>query len=115
AVTVPATDVTQGLVDYAHDNNFTHVVIAKSSRSRWSELWRGSNTHRLLRRAGDLHVHVIAEPQRDPAPAGHDHDEPGETVTARAPEGPDFGPYIGSLGMVSLALVVGIGMQQWLA
>ena len=72
AVTVPATDVTQGLVDYAHDNNFTHIVIAKSHRSRWSELWRGSNTHRLIRRAGDIHVHVIAEPQRDLARGGQD-------------------------------------------
>jgi two-component system sensor histidine kinase KdpD len=115
AITVPATDVTQGLVDYAHDNNFTHVVIAKSHRSRWTELWRGSNTHRLLRRADDLHVHVIAEPQRDLARTGQDHEEHGETVTAREPQGPDFGPYIGSIGMVALALLIGIGMQQWLA
>jgi two-component system sensor histidine kinase KdpD len=114
AVTVPATDITQGLVDYAHDNNFTHVVIAKSHRSRWSELWRGSNTHRLIRRAGDLHVHVIAEPQRDPAHGAQDHDEIGEGVTAR-PAVFDPNPYIGSLGMVGLALLVGVGMQQWLA
>jgi two-component system sensor histidine kinase KdpD len=114
AVTVPATDVTQGLIDYAHDNNFTHVVIAKSHRSRWSELWRGSNTHRLIRRAGDLHVHVIAEPQRDPAHSGHDHEGIGEAVTAR-PVAFDANPYIGSLGMVGLALLVGVGMQQWLA
>src|SRR5580692_334790 len=87
AVTVPATDVTQGLIDYAHDNNFTHVVIAKSRRSRWSELWRGSNTHRLIRRAGDLHVHVIAEPQRDPAHGAQDHEDRSEAVTARAPQG----------------------------
>src|SRR5271156_5914242 len=65
AVTIPAADVTQGIIDYARDYNFTHLVIAKSRRSRWSELWRGSNTHRLIRRAGDLHVHVIAEPQRE--------------------------------------------------
>ena len=114
AASVPATDVTQGLVDYAHDNNFTHVVIAKSHRSRWSELWRGSNTHRLIRRAGDLHVHVIAEPNRDLARAGEDHAEIGESVTARPPAF-DAKPYIGSLSMVGLALVVGIAMQQWLA
>jgi two-component system, OmpR family, sensor histidine kinase KdpD len=113
AVTVPAADVTQGLVDYAHDNNFTHVVIAKSRRSRWAELWRGSNTHRLIRRAGDLHVHVIAEPQRDLARTGHDHEKIGETLAARTPVF-DANPYIGSLGMVAVALLVGIGLQQWL-
>ena len=114
AATVPATDITQGLVDYAHDNNFTHIVIAKSHRSRWSELWRGSNTHRLIRRAGDLHVHVIAEPQRDLARGGQDHDDIRERVTARPPVF-DPNPYVGSLGMVALALLAGIGMQHWLA
>ncbi len=29
-------------IDYAQANNFTHIVIAKSRRSRWSELLRGS-------------------------------------------------------------------------
>ena len=115
AVTVPAADVTQGLIDYARDNNFTHIVIAKSRRSPWSELWRGSNTHRLLRRAGDFHVHVIAEPQREIAHGADDELEIGGAVSARAETSPDFGPYIGSLGMVAVALVTGLGMQQWLA
>ncbi len=122
AVTVPAADVTQGLVDYARDNNFTHVVIAKSRRSRWSELWRGSNTHRLIRRAGDLHVHVIAEPQREAGRdgrksgevAGEIGGEIGEAVTARA-TGFDANPYIGSLAMVGAALLVGLAMKQFLA
>ncbi len=115
AVTVPATDVTQGLIDYAHDNNFTHVVIAKSRRSRWSELWRGSNTHRLIRRAGDIHVHVIAEPQREAGrKTGTTEEVASETVAARPPAF-DARPYIGSLGMVGVALLVGIGLQQWLA
>jgi two-component system sensor histidine kinase KdpD len=115
AVTVPAADVTQGLVDYARDNNFTHVVIAKSRRSRWSELWRGSNTHRLIRRAGDIHIHVIAEPQRDAGRGDRPFAEVGEGVTARPPQALDFNPYVGSLGMVAIALLGGIGLQQWLA
>jgi two-component system sensor histidine kinase KdpD len=111
AVTVPAADVTQGLIDYARDNNFTHVVIAKSHRSRWSELWRGSNTHRLIRRAGDIHVHVIAEAQREIGPKSAE--DIGETVAAR-PESVDLRPYIGSLAMVAAAIGVGEGLQHWL-
>ena len=115
AVTVPAADVALGMVEYAQANNFTHVVIAKSQRSRWSELWRGSNTHRLIRRAGEIHVHVIAEPQRDLARMGQDdRADVGKAVAARPP-GFDANPYIGSLFMVGLALVVGVGIQQWLA
>jgi two-component system sensor histidine kinase KdpD len=115
AVTVPAADVTQGILDYARDNNFTHVVIAKSRRSRWSELWRGSNTHRLIRRAGDIHVHVVAEPQRDAGSGGRPIAEIGEALAARPPQQFDAKPYIGSLGMVTLALLTGLAMQQWLA
>jgi two-component system sensor histidine kinase KdpD len=112
AVTMPAADVTQGLIDYARDHNFTHIVIAKSRRSPWSEWWRGSNTHRLIRRAGDLHVHVIAEPQA-PHNAG-EREEAAEAVAAR-PERVDVQPYIGSLAMVAAALLAGLGIQHWLA
>ncbi|HZK92033.1 MAG TPA: sensor histidine kinase KdpD [Stellaceae bacterium] len=111
-VTVPAADVTQGLIDYARDNNFTHVVIAKSRRSRWSELWRGSNTHRLIRRAGDLHVHVIAEPP--PAQRAGGDEAIGAAVAAR-PEVFDVKPYVGSLAMVAVALGIGEALQQALA
>ncbi|HTZ34460.1 MAG TPA: sensor histidine kinase KdpD [Stellaceae bacterium] len=114
AVTVPAADVTQGLVDYARANNFTHVVIAKSRRSRWSELWRGSVTHRLIRRAGDINVHVIAEPPREAEATSGGVDEPADIVPASA-EGFDAGPYAGSLAMVAVALLVGFGLQHWLA
>jgi two-component system sensor histidine kinase KdpD len=111
AVTVPAADATQGLVDYARANNFTHVVIAKSRRSRWSELWRGSNTHRLIRRAGDLHVHVIAEPQREVG------DAPPADQVETAPPGHAIEPaaYAGSFAMVAAALGVGLGIQHFLS
>ncbi len=111
AVTVPATDATQGLVEYARANNFTHVVIAKSRRSRWSELWRGSNTHRLIRRAGDIHVHVIAEPQREAGAAAPE--DLVETAPAHRPIEP--AAYAGSFGMVAAALAVGLGIQHFLS
>jgi two-component system, OmpR family, sensor histidine kinase KdpD len=111
AVTVPAADATQGLIDYARANNFTHVVIAKSRRSRWSELWRGSNTHRLIRRAGDIHVHVIAEPQREAKSAG-----PQDQVeTAPARRGIEPAAYAGSFAMVAAALGLGLVIQHFLS
>ena len=70
AVTMPGQDVAIGIVDYAQANNFTHIVIAKSRRSRWSELLRSSITHQLIRRAGDISVHVIAEPREPPGQEG---------------------------------------------
>jgi two-component system sensor histidine kinase KdpD len=108
AVTVPASDVQGGVLDYAREHNVTHIVIAKSQRSRWSELWRPSVTHQLIRRAGDISVHVIAE---DTARATAD---PKPEETAPSTGGADFSHYFGTLGMVLVALVAGLGLKQFL-
>ena len=45
---------------FAHKNNVTHIIIGKSTRSRWFEILHGSVVHDLVRRAGNISVHVIA-------------------------------------------------------
>ena len=47
-------------IGFAHKNNVTHIVIGKSTRSRWFEIVNGSVVHDLVRRAGHISVHVIA-------------------------------------------------------
>ena len=111
AATVPAPDVASGMVQYAQANNFTHIVIAKSRRSRWLELLRGSVTHQLIRRAGDISVHVIAEERMRET-------EREEPARAQAPDDQarfDFMAYLGSLALVAVALGVGLVLQQFLA
>ena len=106
AVTIPASDVAGGVLDYARANNITHIVIAKSQRSRWSELWRGSVTHQLIRQAGDISVHVIAEEPSRAAPTKID-DVVSETSV-------NLSEYLGTLGMVTAALVIGLALNQLL-
>ena len=60
-VTVPGHDVVETILDYARAYNFTHLIVLKSSRSRWREAILGSITQRLISRAGGLSVHVIGE------------------------------------------------------
>jgi len=111
-LTAPAPDIVSGVVEYAQQNNFTHIVIAKSRRSRWSEVIRGSLTYRLIRRAGDISVHVIAEQRETAAPVREEH----ETVaTAPRPRGFPIGDYAGSAAMVAAALGVGLALQHQLA
>jgi two-component system, OmpR family, sensor histidine kinase KdpD len=107
AVTIPASDVTSGILEYAHANNFTHIVVAKSRRPRWAELLRGSVTYQLIRRAGDLSFHVIAEPRESEARSA-------DRVATRARAG-GFGirEYGGSLAMVLAALAIGEGLWQF--
>src|SRR5450755_3569936 len=61
SATVPAASTADGVIDYAHANNFTHIVVATRQRSRWWELIRSSVAHEVIRRAGDVSVHVVPE------------------------------------------------------
>ncbi len=62
AFSIPGGDVpfSEDVVAYAKSNNFTHIVIGKSNRPRWFEVLRGSVVNDLVRRAGDISVHVVA-------------------------------------------------------
>src|SRR3981189_609879 len=52
--------IADDLINFAHANNVTHIIIGKSTRSWWFELMRGSVVHDLVRRAGNISVNVIA-------------------------------------------------------
>jgi two-component system sensor histidine kinase KdpD len=52
--------IADDVIHFAHANNVTQIIIGKSSRSWWFELTRGSVVHDLVRRAGNISVHVIA-------------------------------------------------------
>src|SRR5262244_4037508 len=72
AITIPGgtRGIAESVTAYAQANNVTQIVIGKSTRSRWFEILHGSVVHDLVRRAGNISVHVIAGDQlaRDPIP-----------------------------------------------
>ena len=108
---MPGVNVAEGLIEYARANNFTHLIIAKSRRPRWSEWLRGSVTHQLIRQADDISVHVIAERTADRAAPETDTPltlAPGQRRVANP------NAYLGSAGFVAVALGIGIGLQQFL-
>jgi len=103
AVTIPGGGgrIADDVLDYARDNNITQIIIGKSSRSRWFEIVNGSVVHDLVRRAGNIGVHVIAgdEIAGDPIPR--------KTVTAAvAPKPFNTVAYLTAAGSVIAALVV---------
>jgi two-component system, OmpR family, sensor histidine kinase KdpD len=65
AVTTPsgAKSIADDVVGYAHAHNVTQIIIGKSARSRWFEILHGSVVHDLVRRSGNISVHVIAGDQ----------------------------------------------------
>ena len=52
--------IADDVIGYAHANNVTQIIIGKSTRSRWFEILHGSVVHDLVRRSGNISVHVIA-------------------------------------------------------
>jgi two-component system sensor histidine kinase KdpD len=104
AVTIPggARHIADDVLGYARANNVTHIVIGKSTRSRWFEMLHGSVVHDLVRRSGNISVHVIAGEELEGEPI------PQKTVRA-AEESRSLDPrsYLGALAAVAVALGVG--------
>ena len=106
AVTIPAGDIAEGIAGYAQANNFTHLVIARTHRTWWSEIVRPATALRIIRRAGTINVHVISD---------------REAQSARRPEkiqSADAGrhwldpkTYAGSFLISLAALLVGLALR----
>ena len=104
AITVPGGDrgVADDVIGFAQANNVTQIVIGKSTRSRWFEILYGSVVHDLVRRSGNISVHVIAgdELARDPIP---------RTTVRAAEDAAPFNPWPYGVALVAVAAAVGVG------
>ena len=65
---IAGADTSAALVQFAHAQNATQIVLGASRQSRWTHLIRGSVITNVIRASGDIDVHVIsalAEGERD--------------------------------------------------
>src|SRR5689334_14025607 len=104
AVTIPSASrrIADDVIVFAHANNATHIVVGKSQRSRWFEILHGSVVHDLVRRAGNISVHVIAGDELA-------YEQSTAKAVAPAVAKPfDLLPYIVAVLAVAAALVIGM-------
>jgi two-component system sensor histidine kinase KdpD len=106
-MTVPssARNIADDVIGFAHSHNVTQIVIGKTSRSRWFEILHGSVVHDLVRRSGNISVHVIA---------GDEHGDPVPKKTVRTAERTepiDPRPY--AVALAAIAASVGVGAALW--
>jgi two-component system sensor histidine kinase KdpD len=103
ALTIPGVGrrIADDVINFAHANNVTQIIIGKSSRSRWFEIMQGSVVHELVRRAGNISVSVIAG---DDLPAGPGTKPVVQTAARSEPFNPR--PYL----MALLIAAVGLGV-----
>ena len=104
AITVPSASrrIADDVIAFAQANNVTHIVIGKSQRSRWFEILHGSVVHDLVRRAGNISVHVIAGDELASEPST------AKAVTPAAPRPFDPLPYF--VAVLAVAAALGISM-----
>jgi two-component system sensor histidine kinase KdpD len=81
ALTRPGSDEAEEIVRVATSSNVTHIIAGTPKTSGWREWLHGSVTSRLIRRAGNISVHVIAGDDRE-----------GEAVATRCQDCPGFNP-----------------------
>ena len=103
-VTLPGRGVAEEVMRYAHEHNVTHIVIGRSDKSRWREWLEGSETHDLIRIAGDVSVHVISGREKQRSPEG---------LVQVAPRAFRHALCV-SVGIVALALGCGLVLHRFL-
>ena len=98
ALTIPGVGrrIADDVIHFAHANNVTQIIIGKSTRPWWFELTRGSVVHDLVRRAGNISVHVIAGDEQGVAKAA--------VQTAVRQEPFEARPYLMALLFVAIGL-----------
>jgi two-component system, OmpR family, sensor histidine kinase KdpD len=110
-VTIPGGDrrIADDVLAFAQANNITQVILGKSTRSGWFELLHGSVVRDLMRRCGNISVHVIA----GKAIAGEPI--PKKTVRTAEPSKPfEPRPYVLALLAVGAAIAVSELLWSWI-
>ena len=111
AVTIPASDrnIADDVIAYAHAHNVTQIIVGKSTRSRWFEMMHGSVVRDLVRRSGNISVHVIAGDQVSGRPI------PKKTVrTSDRDDVFDPRPYLFAILAVACALGFAELVDYWI-
>ena len=60
SLTIAGRSIQEAVLDFAHKNNITKVVVGKPLKPRWQELWSGSIVDQLIYASGDIDVYVIS-------------------------------------------------------
>jgi two-component system sensor histidine kinase KdpD len=106
-ITIPGRNIAEEVLAYATTNNITQIVIGKSSRSRWFEMVHGSVVHELVRKTGQISVHVISADESESVP-------PKSVQTRSKVEPIRIERYLGSAASVAVALGCGLLLTQFI-
>src|ERR1700756_837213 len=99
-IPIPGRNIAEEVLAYATANTITQIAFGKSDRSRWFEMIHGSVVRELVRKTGQISVHVISADDSEPVP-------PKSVQTRPKVEPVRIEPYLGGAGAVAGALGIG--------
>ena len=109
AVTVPGgRRIADDILAYARGANVNHVVVGKAARSWLFERLHGSIVHDLVRRSGNICVHVI------PGEVAETGEIVGKTVATAPPAAWEPVPYLAALLAAGAATGLALLLQPYL-
>jgi two-component system sensor histidine kinase KdpD len=103
AATIPAASETDGVLQFARGNNITHIVTMAAPASRWRGLFVAPLAEELIRRAGDISVHVV--PRRAPK------QEIGK-IAMPAPPPLEWRALLGASLVSAIGLAISLALRQ---
>ena len=101
SVTLAGRSIREAVLDYAHKNNITKVVIGKPLKPRWQEIITGSIVDQFIYASGDIDVYVISARTELLKPI-----VPVEWQPHRP-----LGRYLASLGLVAVSTLLGLSVR----
>ena len=87
----------EAIMDFAHKNNITKIIVGKPLRPHWQEFLRGSMVQELIHKSGDIDIYVVTSSDRPTLPP--------EEIPWRLHS--PLSRYIGSLLLVAAATGLG--------
>lgn len=105
AITIPGREVSEELVRHAAANNVTHIVIGAPSKPSWRDWLHRSIADDLIRKSGNISVHVIS---------GSGSEGASTRGVKAAPSSPAFNiqAYLSATAYVAIALIAGVVLDQ---
>jgi len=99
--TLAGPSIHEAVLEYAHKNNITKIVIGKPLKPRWQEIIKGSIVDELIYASGDVDVYVISAREGKSTPIMPANWQPHRPL----------GRYMLALGLVFLSTLLGLSIR----
>jgi two-component system sensor histidine kinase KdpD len=101
-VTRQESNATQAIIDYAKRNNFTKIIVGKSSTPKWKRWLKRSMVHEIIERSGSVDVYIIND------------DSPEPKLSMQKMTHSSWFSILNAMFIIALCTIFGLPAREWL-